>query len=157
MEKKESFVFYASFADALAELDDEQRLQLYDAIVWYALEGRQPEQLTGVGKIIWHLIEPQIRANYERWKKGFKGGRPSNNTEEKPVVKEEPVQTSDFNIGDKVKLIAGATYYNGKSIPSWVFKKTLYVRKISGEKITVSYLKTGAVTGTVDKDDLIKC
>lgn len=77
--------------------------------------------------------------------------------EEKPVVKEEPVQTSDFNIGDKVKLIAGATYYNGKSIPSWVFKKTLYVRKISGEKITVSYLKTGAVTGTVDKDDLIKC
>lgn len=78
--------------------------------------------------------------------------------ENKPVVEEKPsVQTSAFKLGDKVKLVAGATYYNGKSIPSWVFKKTLYVRKINGEKITVSYLKTGAVTGTVDKDDLIKC
>lgn len=77
--------------------------------------------------------------------------------EEKPVIKEESVQIPTFKLGDKVKLVAGATYYNGKKIPSWVFKKTLYVRKISGEKITISYLKTGAVTGTVDKDDLVKC
>lgn len=71
---------------------------------------------------------------------------------EEPKVEVKPA----FKLGDKVKLIPGATYYNGKSIPSWVFKKTLYVRKINGENITVSYLKTGAVTGTVDKDDLVK-
>ena len=89
MERKESFVFYASFAEALAELDDAQRLQLYDAIVWYALDGIAPTTLTGVCKIIWHLIEPQIRANYERWKKGCKGGRPNKEENEKPVVKHD--------------------------------------------------------------------
>lgn len=94
----------------------------------------------------------------------FKNGKPvveskpeEPKVENKPVVEEKPVvEIPALKLGDTVKLIPGATYYNGKSIPSWVFKKTLYVRKINGENITISYLKTGAVTGTVDKDDLVK-
>lgn len=64
---------------------------------------------------------------------------------------------ADLKLGDTVKLVAGATYYNGNSIPAWVFKKTLYVRAINGDKVTISTLKTGAITGTVHRKDLEKC
>jgi transcription antitermination factor NusG len=69
-----------------------------------------------------------------------------------------PVTPSEttLKVGDTVKLVAGAKYASGKSIASWVFKKTLYVRAINGDKITISTLKTGAVTGTVFKKDLTK-
>lgn len=46
----------------------------------------------------------------------------------KPSTNSEPVST--IKIGDKVKIISGAKWYNGKSIPSWVMRSTLYVRKI---------------------------
>ena len=62
-----------------------------------------------------------------------------------------------FEIGDEVKLTSGAKYINGASIASFVFKKTLYVRKINGDNITVSIYKTGAVTGIVNKKYLVKC
>lgn len=68
------------------------------------------------------------------------------------LISLEPV----LALGDKVKLVSGSKYASGKSIPSWVFKKTLYVRAINGQRITVSTLKTGDVTGTVLKQSLIK-
>jgi hypothetical protein len=60
-----------------------------------------------------------------------------------------------FALGDEVKLVDGATYSNGKPIPTWVFKKTLYVRAISGNRITISTLRTGAITGIVHADNLV--
>ena len=59
-------------------------------------------------------------------------------------------KTVKFNIGGTVKLVSGATYYDGKSIPSWLFKVKLYVRSINGDKITISTQKTGAITGNVN-------
>lgn len=103
MERKESFVFYASFADALAMLDDGQRLQLYDAIVGYALRGEIPTSLTGIGSIIWRLIEPQIRANYERWKKGCRGGRRSDYEDVKHDVKHNVKHDVEHNVIHNVK------------------------------------------------------
>lgn len=94
--------------------------------------------------------------------------RPANQTEENILKRasfgqeyydkyaKKIVDAPKFKIGDKVKIVAGAKYASGKSIASWVFKKTLYVRKISGDSITVSTLKTGAVTGTVSARNLVK-
>ena len=67
--------------------------------------------------------------------------------EEKPA--QPQTTTTTFALGQKVKLKAGATYYDGKTIPSWVFKKELYVRSIGGDRIVISTLATGAVTGAV--------
>jgi hypothetical protein len=62
-------------------------------------------------------------------------------------------QVKELKIGDTIQLTSGATYSNGKAIPSWIFKKTLYVRKInSNGTVTFSTLKIGPVTGTVKKD-----
>ena len=55
----------------------------------------------------------------------------------------------EYKEGDIIKLIPGATYANGKSIPAWVFKSTLYYRGKNDKGIVFSVLKTGAVTGTV--------
>lgn len=65
-------------------------------------------------------------------------------------------KTVKFNIGGTVKLVSGATYYDGKSIPSWLFKVKLYVRSINGDKITISTQKTGAITGNVNIKYLVK-
>jgi transcription antitermination factor NusG len=70
--------------------------------------------------------------------------------------KDEPTDKQDLKMGDTVKLVKGATYTSGKSIPAWVFEKTLYVRKINGESIMFSTLKSGAVTGIVNRKYLTK-
>lgn len=55
-----------------------------------------------------------------------------------------------FKIGDEVKLVAGAKYTSGASIPSWVFNSVLYVREIRKDgNVVISILKSGDVTGTV--------
>ena len=63
-----------------------------------------------------------------------------------------------FSKGDKVTLTSGATYYNGKAIPSWVKKCKLYVRseELAGGDYNVSILKIGAITGRVNKKYLKK-
>lgn len=58
---------------------------------------------------------------------------------------------------DKVKVAAGAPMYGTSELfLSWVYKATLYVRGINGDRIVVSTLKTGAVTGAVHKKYLTK-
>lgn len=86
--KRESFIFYQSFSDAISELDDTCRLAVYDAIVQYGLTGEMPE-MSGVPKAIMTLIRPQIDANLRRYENGRKGaehgkkgGRPRKNTDE---------------------------------------------------------------------------
>ena len=59
--------------------------------------------------------------------------------------------SSSFSVGDEVRLVSGATYTSGKKIPAWVFESKLYVRQINGDNVVISTLKTGAVTGTVNK------
>lgn len=80
-------------------------------------------------------------------------------SESKPIeskpVEQKPVDTN-FEIGDVVKLTSDATYYNGRAIPSFVFNMPLYVRAIYQDNITISTLKTGAVTGMVNKKFLVK-
>lgn len=57
----------------------------------------------------------------------------------------------NFEVGDKVKLVSGAKYTSGASIPSWVFNSVLYVRELQGNNVVISTQKTGAITGVVDK------
>lgn len=65
--------------------------------------------------------------------------------------------TTQFNKGDTVKLKAGVTtYYDGTKMASWVPKSTLYVRDFKdNNRIVISTLKEGAITGTVFATDLV--
>lgn len=62
-----------------------------------------------------------------------------------------------LNVGDKVMLKPEATVYNKKTkFSSWVYKTKLYVRQINGDRIVVSTVKTGPITGSVHKKHLTK-
>lgn len=63
--------------------------------------------------------------------------------------------TGTFKVGDEVKLVSGATYTSGKSIPNFVFNSKLYVREVNNENVVISTVKTGAVTGIVNKKYLV--
>ncbi len=66
-------------------------------------------------------------------------------------------ETTALKKGDKVKLSAEAVVYGtSRRFAAFVYRKTLYVREISGDRAVISTVPTGAVTGAVDKKYLIK-
>lgn len=75
-ERNESFIFYASFDEALSELDDAQYGKIMRAINKYAIYEIEPE-LNGMLKAMFILIKPQLDANIRRRTKGTTGGRPT--------------------------------------------------------------------------------
>jgi len=107
---KESMVIYRSFYEALKDLPETNRLQVWDAICELGLNGVEVE-LTGLSKTIFTLIKPQIDANNRRAAAGKEhghlggeygklGGRPpkekpSNNPQQNP--QETPSKPSNVN------------------------------------------------------------
>lgn len=68
-----------------------------------------------------------------------------------PVSEETYKDVAALKVGDIVTLDKNATVYNStRRFASWVYSKKLYVRSINGNRIVVSTLKEGAVTGAVD-------
>lgn len=87
----DSFVFYASFAEAMHDLNNEQYGALVRAINEYAIFDKYPE-LTGTLKMLFTLIKPQIDANtvkrngyLQDVENGKKGGRPERFTQEEKL------------------------------------------------------------------------
>ncbi len=84
--KRESFIFYKSFFEAIKGLPDNERLEMYDGIIKYAINGEKIF-LDGFKNQLFCLIKPQLDANNKRYKDGkkggqygIKGGRPKNPT-----------------------------------------------------------------------------
>lgn len=77
----ESFIFYASFFEALNCFDDEHRLKLFDSICNYALYGIAPS-LTDAENALFLVIKALIDNNFKKRQRdkanGSKGGRPKN-------------------------------------------------------------------------------
>lgn len=72
-------------------------------------------------------------------------------------VSEPAKSNTALKVGDKVRLEKNAPIYGTTAkFQSWVYNSDLYVRKIDGNKVVISTLKTGAVTGEVDKKYLTK-
>ena len=59
-------------------------------------------------------------------------------------------------VGDKVRVAANARYYNNLAMPQWVKDSDLYVREIKGDRIVISTVPTGAVTGAVHRQYIIQ-
>ena len=94
---KESFIFYASFYQAINELsDDSEKLAVYTAIAEYALTGKIPD-LCGATMGFFVLIKPQLDANNQRYENGCKGGRPRKKREETEKVKEKKTSLPEEN------------------------------------------------------------
>lgn len=76
-DKKESFVFYRSFFDAIEEMPKKYQLAIYRAIAEYALDNKEPT-LCGASSALWKSFRPQIDSSAKRYmnaKKGAKDGQ----------------------------------------------------------------------------------
>lgn len=85
--KKDSFVFYRSFADAMLELPKAEQLAMFLAITYYGLEKDKPTLTSSASRMMWALIQPQLDANWRRYENGCKGGAPIGN---KNALKKQP-------------------------------------------------------------------
>ena len=115
---RDSFIFYRSFQEAIDGCSKEDQLVIYKAIANYALDRIEPE-LSGVAKVVWVLIKPQLDANWKRFHNGckgaefgVKGGAPKGNknaykgktTPKQPQVNPLAVEksTPNNNVNDNV-------------------------------------------------------
>lgn len=110
-QKKDSFIVYRSFIEAINDLPDKNRLEVYDAISSYSLDEKE-QNLTGISKTIFTLIKPQLDANHKKFINGCKGaeygklgGRPKTKTPKKPLKnpKETPNVNDNVNVECKLK------------------------------------------------------
>lgn len=105
MEKRDGFVFYESWFEAIKLLKDSDKLIMYDKICSYGLgyEMDLPQHL----KVIWLLIQPLIDSNNKRYKDGKKGGRPpkekTSGLENKNHRLSNPKPKEKENVKDKEK------------------------------------------------------
>lgn len=74
--ERESFIFYKSFYEATRDLPKDIQLEVYTAIIEYALYGRLPEDLKPIAKGMFTLMKPNIDVNNARYENGKRGGRP---------------------------------------------------------------------------------
>ena len=96
---RESFVFYASWLEAIKNLPREMQGEVLVAIVEYGITGEMPADLKPIAKALMAMVKPQIDANRVKYENGKKGGRKPNEnqteTKTKPngnqnETKEEP-------------------------------------------------------------------
>ena len=82
---RESFVFFKSFYDAIAEIPAKYQPAIYAAVCRYSLYGEIPE-LDGVTKAMFILMKANIDASEKKYnaaiENGKKGGRPKRENEE---------------------------------------------------------------------------
>ena len=99
---RDSFIFYDSFYAAICELPDDIQLQVYTAVMRFALKGEEPD-LTGVAKAVFLLIKPQIAANNRRFENGCKGGAPKGNQNARKQPKTTEAQPNSNQAGTKTQ------------------------------------------------------
>lgn len=75
-EAREGFMFFRSYYEGAKELDDEQRLAFYDALIEYALNDTEPT-ISGVPKSCFAFVKPVLDRSKARAEAGRKGGKAS--------------------------------------------------------------------------------
>lgn len=70
----DKFTFFASYYEAIEELDDKTRLKVYDMICRYALYGEIIESENPIEKSLFTIIKPFIDSSEKRRSGGRKGG-----------------------------------------------------------------------------------
>lgn len=88
MNETKMFTFYRNYYEIIKYLPSKDKLQLYDAILEYMFEDKEP-QLKDLLKGIWINIKMPLDNNKKNISNGQKGGRPK--TQEKP--KDNPKET----------------------------------------------------------------
>lgn len=87
MEEMNTLKFYRSFFEAINDLEDKDRLALYDAIMRYQFCGEEPNFANKYLKAIWITLVPNIDSANKSVIDGQKGGAPAGNQNAKKQPK----------------------------------------------------------------------
>ncbi len=148
--KRDSFIFYQSFYEAIVELPREVQGEVLTAIVEYGLYGETTEPLKPIAKAMMLLIKPQIDANQKRYENGCKGGRPRKDTEEQnqKETKQKPNDNDNdnvnVNVNDNVSLSDGERERKKKILMN------LYKKGLAGQSLKEEYERFTAYYSTKD-------
>lgn len=117
--KRDSFVTYRSFYEAVKSLDYETIGKVYVAINEYALDHNEVE-CEGIIKTIFTLIKPQLEASFQKAISGSKGGKvsKSQSSEELEDKEERNISTLEANPkqnGSKTKANSKQTLSKAKA------------------------------------------
>lgn len=122
MEDRDSFIFYKSFYEAMEDVEDKNKLEIFNAICKMALYDEEVE-LKGISATLFKLIKPQLKANTKKFKDGKKGGRPKKKTtglkkeettgfkNKKPNVNDNVNVNENYNYNDNEILIDNKNKY----------------------------------------------
>lgn len=140
-EQRESFIFYASFEEAINEIEDsdkETKLAIYRAIVRYSLYREQPK-LKGVANMAWKLICPMLDKQWTNYFNGCKGadfgkmgGAPKGN---KNAAKQPPNNPQTTPYIDKDKNINTNTNISHLTIEEFGFAEDFDLSGLPIEKV----------------------
>ena len=86
---KDGFVFYASWWEAIKNLQREMQGDVLTAIIEYGLYGETTESPKPIASAMLAMVKPQIDANNQRYENGKKGGRPKPNNNQN-ITKQKP-------------------------------------------------------------------
>ena len=130
-------VFLPSFHEAIQELNDSDRLQMYDAIIRYGLYGEIIE-LSPIPKAMFALVKPNIDASQNRYRaakaNGSKGGRPSKNQTENQNKNQKQNHDIEKDIdfdSDYEKETEIEKEYEGRKEPTLTITEALEQGKIT--------------------------
>ncbi len=98
--KRDSFIFYRSFYEALQDLPNQQRLEIYDAICNFSLNFQECE-LKGISSTIFKLIKPQLEANNKRF---INGSKPKKSKTEAKLKQVRSKTEANNNVNDNVNV-----------------------------------------------------
>ena len=111
----DKFTFFASYYEAIEELDDKTRLKVYDMICRYALYGEIIESENPIEKSLFTVIKPVIDAGEKRGR----GGAPVGNQNARKTTKKQPknnLKTTQNNAKTTIETTVETTETNNINI-----------------------------------------
>ena len=95
MEGRKQFTFYRSFYEAICALPKKSRLSVYEAIMIYALDSKEPEGLDGAQKAAFILIKPVLDASWKKAMGGVNSGKTRRRSREDNANKREKEEENE--------------------------------------------------------------
>ena len=94
---REAFTFYRSYYEAAKQIDDPaERLKALEAIMEFALDETEPDEISGTAKAIFIMAKPTIDKSLSQSEYGKKGGAPKGNQNAKKTTQNNPKQPPLF-------------------------------------------------------------
>jgi len=117
MNEINNFTFYRNYYELIKYLPDEERLQMYDALLGYMFEDFEPE-LDGLSKGIWINLKMPLDTSKINIENGKKGGRPKNRNKteiETETITEPKAKAKANNISTFLFLLSNFYFLNNNN------------------------------------------